>query len=396
MGDQERASLEAFVVDNQELEQLESLLAQFNIFEAIGAVQQELRHSDFLAFLLDPSQSHGLGDIFLKRLLKRVLIGHTNPPLSAVEIDVADLHDAVVWREWRHIDILILDPTTKLVCVIENKVGSTEHSDQLRRYRETVQGEFPDHSKVFVYLTPEGDTPSDETYIPFDYRQVAELIDAIRKARESTLGPDVSTLMEHYTAMLGRHIVSESEIAELCQKIYRRHKQALDLIFEHRPDLQWELSGHLTQLIAEGCSHDLVQDHIGKSNIRFALSEWDKVPAQLSGQGWTGSERVLRFEFGNRSDQLRLILVIGPGPDSVRRAIFQTVKKHPQVFRGGRKRLATKWTTAYVRRFLAKRDYEDADLETLIDKVRKQWQQFLNQDLPAIRECIAQVEWPEI
>ena len=170
MDDQERASLEAFVVDNQELEQLESLLAEFNIFEAVGAVQQELRHSDFLAFLLDPSNSHGLGDTFLKRLLKRVLIGFSNPPLSAVEIDVADLHEAVVWREWRHIDILIHDPATKLVCAIENKVGSAEHSGQLHRYRETVLAEFPDHSKIFVYLTPEGDTPSDDAYIPFGHR----------------------------------------------------------------------------------------------------------------------------------------------------------------------------------------------------------------------------------
>ena len=43
--DADRKALEAFVVDNQELERLEDLLIQFNIFEAIGAVWQELRHS---------------------------------------------------------------------------------------------------------------------------------------------------------------------------------------------------------------------------------------------------------------------------------------------------------------------------------------------------------------
>lgn len=50
--------LEAFVVENPELEELEALLSQFNLFEAIGAVRMEVRHSDFLAFLLDPSQKH--------------------------------------------------------------------------------------------------------------------------------------------------------------------------------------------------------------------------------------------------------------------------------------------------------------------------------------------------
>ena len=66
---QDVKALEALVVDNPDLERLEALLDQFNIFEAIGAVRQEVRHSDFLAFLLNPQQNHGLGDTFLKRLL---------------------------------------------------------------------------------------------------------------------------------------------------------------------------------------------------------------------------------------------------------------------------------------------------------------------------------------
>jgi hypothetical protein len=39
-----RKSLEALVVDNPDLERLEQLLGQFNVFEAIGAVRHELRH----------------------------------------------------------------------------------------------------------------------------------------------------------------------------------------------------------------------------------------------------------------------------------------------------------------------------------------------------------------
>ena len=64
----DRKALEALVVDNPDLERLEALLDQFNIFEVIGATWQELRHSDFLTFLLDPQQNRGLGDAFLKRL----------------------------------------------------------------------------------------------------------------------------------------------------------------------------------------------------------------------------------------------------------------------------------------------------------------------------------------
>jgi PD-(D/E)XK nuclease superfamily protein len=56
---------------------IEVLLDRFNIFEAIGFVGQELMHSRFLAFLLDPSKSHGLGDLLLKRLLRETLAADT-------------------------------------------------------------------------------------------------------------------------------------------------------------------------------------------------------------------------------------------------------------------------------------------------------------------------------
>ena len=49
----DRQVLEAFLVENPDLERLELLLDEFNLFEAVGVVRQELRHSDFLGFLLD-------------------------------------------------------------------------------------------------------------------------------------------------------------------------------------------------------------------------------------------------------------------------------------------------------------------------------------------------------
>lgn len=62
-------ALESFLVNNPDLEQLEALGSRFNIFEAMGVVGHELRRSDFLACLLDLRHSHGLNDLFAKRLL---------------------------------------------------------------------------------------------------------------------------------------------------------------------------------------------------------------------------------------------------------------------------------------------------------------------------------------
>ena len=52
LGEKEQKHLlEDFVVGNPDLARLETELAQFNLFEAIGVVRSEVRHSDFLAYL---------------------------------------------------------------------------------------------------------------------------------------------------------------------------------------------------------------------------------------------------------------------------------------------------------------------------------------------------------
>jgi hypothetical protein len=53
--------------NDPDFQALERELGGFNILEVLGVVRHELRHSDFLAFLLDPSGKHGMGDFFLKR-----------------------------------------------------------------------------------------------------------------------------------------------------------------------------------------------------------------------------------------------------------------------------------------------------------------------------------------
>jgi hypothetical protein len=93
-----RKALEAFVADNSELERLESLVTQFNIFEAVGAIRQELRHSDFLSYLLTPYQNHGLGEAFTRKLLQKVvsLAKNIELPITAVDLDTWNLDELEV------------------------------------------------------------------------------------------------------------------------------------------------------------------------------------------------------------------------------------------------------------------------------------------------------------
>lgn len=382
-------ALETFVSENEELEQLESLLDQFNIFEAVGMTRQEIRHSQFLAFLLDPQQKHGLGDAFIKQLLRKVLHAaeRTDLPISLIDVDVWSFSQATVQREWQNIDILLVDATNQIVVIIENKVDSTEHSNQLNRYWEIVSRHYPDWKTIGIYLTVEGELPSSEKYLPLDYRVVSEVVENFANRRASTLGGDVRTIMLHYVQMLRRHIVNDSEIDDLCQRIYQRHKLALDLIFERRPDQLSNTRDLLLKLITDELS--LVIDRKGKSVINFLPHEWDNVPAFKAGGGWTQSGRMLLFEFSNTPKILRLILYIGPGPDETRKRLLETAIDTKLPFNPRSQGLRSKWNSIYTSVFLTEKDYEeDASVEDREKKIVSQWQKFLLNDLPKIKAAI--------
>ncbi|MDQ1317185.1 MAG: hypothetical protein QG588_836 [Candidatus Poribacteria bacterium] len=157
--------LEEFINANADLEQLEDIANRFNIFTAFKVVDNEIKHSTFLSWLMDPNESHGLGDYFLSIFLKKSVSKASSfglKSLSVFDIDSWHFDSVEILTEWRNIDILIRDDEHKFVCVIENKIYSKEQSSQLHRYRDIIQNEYPDYSKLFIYLTVEGNTPSDD------------------------------------------------------------------------------------------------------------------------------------------------------------------------------------------------------------------------------------------
>jgi len=65
--------LERFVVGNDDLRELESRIGRFNVFEALRIARVEIRHSNFLAWILDPAESHGQGGTFLEAMMMDLL-----------------------------------------------------------------------------------------------------------------------------------------------------------------------------------------------------------------------------------------------------------------------------------------------------------------------------------
>lgn len=385
--------LEALVVNNPNLDELESLLGQFNIFEAIGAERQELRHSDFLAFMLNPNQKHGLGDLFVKRFLQRMLkeADGITTPITPLNLDLWRLDHLQVRREHLHIDILLVDKSHHLAVIIENKIDSGEHSDQLQRYFNDVRANYPECEHIIgVYLTPDKQPPKDgEHYLPVSYSLVCEVLEDIASRRSSTLEPAVLTAINHYTQVLRRHIVEDSEIADLCRLIYREHKQAIDLINEHRPDYQDDIYLRLRDLIPQ--TPGMILDDHHKKDTHFAVQEWD-VPVLMQGVDSTGTKRMLLFNFHNEERQLRLGLFIGPGPNNIRDYLCRVAEANQAIFQEP-KALSGKWSNflqIYSRVFLREQDYAQAnDTPDLLEKIEEEWKDFCARDLPQIRDAFS-------
>lgn len=394
MVDTDQKALEAFLLDNPDLGQLEALLDEFNIFEAIGAVRQEVRHSDFLAFLLNPQERHGLEAAFVQQvLLTAVQASENETEVTAVDLALWELDELQVLREWQNIDILLLDEAHRLAVIIENKVDSGEHSQQLQRYWRLVQQRYPGWHIVGLFLTPDGREPSDERYIPLDYGLIHNLVMDMADTRASTLGADVQTLMRHYAQMLRRHIVPDSDIAQLAQRIYKKHQRALDLIFEHRPDLQSELADFLQAMIQD--TPAMILDHCTKTAVRCLPATWD-TPVLQQGQGWTPTGRMLLLEFGNSSERLSLKMYIGPGPQAIRERLFELALAHPQLFNNAKRRgasLSGSYKTIFVQDFLRARDFEGATLDDLTPKVQQLWAEFVKNRLVEITAVLQSAAW---
>jgi hypothetical protein len=380
----EKEILEEFIHDNRELEQLEEIIDEFNIFTSLDIVNNEIRHSNFLSWLMRPNESHGLGDYFLSFFLKRISfkassLGIEGP--SIFDVDSWSFDDAEILREWRNIDILIKCDNLNFICVIENKIYAKEHSNQLQRYKDIVQKEYPNYNKLFVFLSAEGDIPSESDYIPLDYDEIIKLIEHIIDNKKDKIGSELLAFISHYKEMLRRYVMKDSEIQEICRKIYKSHKKALDLIFEYKPDKLLDIYECLVNIIKK--DPDLVLDDSSKTYIRFIPKNLDFIPKR--GEGWTKSKRILLFELNNNQNGVDLYFLIGPGLQEIREKLYGIAKENSGLFNKSNRSLTKVWFTIYKKSLAKFREYEDLEKSEMIGLFEEKLNKFKETDLPKLQ-----------
>ncbi|MBN2271828.1 MAG: PD-(D/E)XK nuclease family protein [Sedimentisphaerales bacterium] len=250
-----RDLIDRFLADNLEFEELAATLSKFNVFSALKITDAEIRHSNVLAWLLNPKESHGLGDIILRRVFSNVLLETEKDVegLSAAEVELMDFVDIEIRREWRHIDLLIIDRNNKVVILIENKIKSGESPGQLSKYQQTVESEFPSFVLVPIFLTLNGIESTDkkaQNYISYNYIQLLSVLEAMYHQRESEMAESVAMFIKHYIETLRRITMQDERMVDLCKTIYRKHREAIDMVVEYGK------TGVLQQAVEDVLSED--------------------------------------------------------------------------------------------------------------------------------------------
>ncbi len=386
-------AIETLVVANPDLERLEILLGEFNMFEAIGALWQESHHLNLLAFLLNPQLNHGLGDAFVKRFLQLALVSAYDVEVSVtpIDLDVWDLEQVIVLRDSQRIDILLLDERHRMAVIVDNHLNGGGTSAQLQRYWDSVGSIYPGWTIIGLYLTPDGEPSPDKNYISVDYRVVCTAIEKLVDSRASTLSTDVGTMLIHYTEMLRRHIVGESEITRLCRRIYARHQRAFDLIYEHRISRQKVIRNVIKLLIEQ--KQELVLDHSQERYTGFSVRAWD-VPALIDSSVGARPRRLLIFEFDTWNDTLPLRLHIGAGPQELREKLLDLAIAHqPPFFVEKAQSPGLEWINILERKFLTADFYEQASTDELAEKIVQNWTEFIKNDLPKLDAVLKKQEW---
>ncbi|MCW7506123.1 PDDEXK-like family protein [Leptospira paudalimensis] len=371
--------LKHFVMDIEEIEQIAKSINSFNLFETLGMVNQEIRHSNVLAWLLDPFQTHNIGYLFLQKFLKDLIVFNLNSSEQIndeliFDFETLNYEEVEVRREYKNIDLIILiNENSKHYCiVIENKIRSTESKNQLSKYKAIVDKEFNDYNKIFVFLSPDQQIPTDNEWITYGYDRIQNLLINILNSRKSAISKSVFEFLDQYLYILRRNIVGDKSIEDICKNLYKKHSKALDLIFQYRPDIYLNIKESIVSFLREENRIVLDAENPSKTYIRFTTKKIDEIIPE-NGSGWTNSKRILLFEFQNLSDRLNLKLYIGPGEKSLREKLHAILNSEKNSIFITKKTLTDKWHSVFSLEILKKNDYskfEDNEYETIDLKIK--------------------------
>jgi hypothetical protein len=378
--------IEEFLKDIDILDDLNKWNREINFFEITGIVKAEIRHSNFLSWLFDPNETHGLRDTFIRRFLNQVFY---DAGVSIIDVSMLDYYSFEVRREWQNIDLLLLSSEEQVVISIENKVQSTESKGQLEKYRKIVDANFPEYKKYFIYLTLEGEEPSEpEHWMVATYAHVEEQLSTILKLTNA-ISNESRQIINNYISMIRRNLLMDKELQDLCWKIYRKHKTALKTIFDVTQDNTSILSSEIKSLLEMNQNEWGVLYNPAFSSttvIRFSTPYMDNLmPKELAGYGWNNGYKFL-YEFQIRKNGVFLIGVTSDQSDPIAIKLKEYAKLNSRKYNLRVSNTSSIWTIVFKVSYVLKPLDIEGGAEEYSEKLYSQMESSIKKDLVAFEK----------
>ena len=298
--------------------------------------------------------------------------------------------------EWGYLDILIVNRAEQALCAIENKVFSSEHSEQLTRYRKALESAYPSFARSYVFLTPGSTLPFREEerayWTSLGYAVVFEIVQQMVESKNGPTEEGVDAFLRQYAVTLRRNIMPDTSILQMARKIYLEHREAMDLIIANRPNYIAESKAILKEAIKE--QEDWILDREDREFVRFRSADWDQYEATQTGIGWMpSSNALLLFELWLYNNKPYLNLALSTGNEvngRLREKLFKTIRQYPKLFKPSTNSLTDNWA------ILHKSDYilNDSDRGvgwddgTTFAKMKAWVADFAEREFPAMNEVI--------
>ena len=242
---------------------------EFNTFDVLRYAEYEIRHSNVLAWLLDPGQTHGIGRAFLDWFLGKVNKSISDRGAQRVRVE----------RELHYVDVTVFMESLqdRHMVAIENKTGgySPEHLAQVCRHANVLSKKYPEYTLHNVLLTTSREVPVLDVAgacgpnVPKNLRithvswsdvgaRIEEMHNAGAFERE-----EVAAFVRQYLAAVGRLIGPQEHDDHYFRKLLSGHQSLLrhmfgvlvndgdDKVGETVPDRHAHYRGTLVRLVRD-------------------------------------------------------------------------------------------------------------------------------------------------
>ncbi len=331
------------LLEDQDFKKLCKDTSKFNFFEVLRSTTSEIKHSNVLAWLLNPYGNHSCGNAFLKQLLVSVIAKSGMSNLSFNRLYMMDLDRVQVHREWpstesafneydidpddvdpnnskNRIDIVITikldtsetektrtmdsadeadraqgsdkeDQTNpckvfdKVIIAIENKIHSAEGMEQLLDYNRVLEP-FENSSHIIrIFLTPEGIRPKEvDNWHACSYKQIYQVLLETLDRHRNDIQAEKRMLIEQYIELLDAYIIAQ-------QDDNRRKKEYSKLCSDYR-----DLIRNIVKRGRESSSSNLKRKQSDYDELcAFLYQEYKSAFERLARHMRSNSERISQF-----------------------------------------------------------------------------------------------------